>query len=298
MSFGSALQSTNCAVSFGVIYLDDLSFDKVVDRSRDVFVRFEKASFIIKDLAAAWGDEHDAFKELAKTVGEAETPLLVAGVPISISETHPVNPKLAARYGLSGLKTNDFPRFKLFKKGTDTTQPINYSGESKPKSMMKWIVQQTGVFVGVKGQVKELDALARNFMAAAAADRKQMLLEAKAAADAIDTADKPDAKGYVEYYIKTMQRVLDKGEGYVEQEAKRLTKMSEDKAVAAAKRDTFHWRLNHASPAERPQLDNIVITTTGQQVRLKRVPSDTIDISFMGIRRTTQIFPRLFLKNG
>jgi hypothetical protein len=28
------------------------------------------------------------------------------------------------------------------------------------------------------------------------------------------------------------------------QETKRLSKMSEDKAVAAAKRDTFQWRLN------------------------------------------------------
>jgi hypothetical protein len=31
---------------------------------------------------------------------------------------------------------------------------------------------------------------------------------------------------------------------YLLQEAKRLSKMSEDKAVAAAKRDTFLWRLN------------------------------------------------------
>jgi hypothetical protein len=28
------------------------------------------------------------------------------------------------------------------------------------------------------------------------------------------------------------------------QESKRLRKMSEDKAVAAAKRETFQWRLN------------------------------------------------------
>jgi hypothetical protein len=54
-------------------------------------------------------------------------------------------------------------------------------------------------------------------MAATTADRKHLLVEAKAAADAVDTTDKPDAKGYVEYYIKTMQRVLDKGQGYVEQ---------------------------------------------------------------------------------
>jgi hypothetical protein len=44
---------------------------------------------------AAWGEEHDAFKKLAETVGLADTPLVIAGVPISNSEAYPVNPKLA-----------------------------------------------------------------------------------------------------------------------------------------------------------------------------------------------------------
>ena len=47
--------------------------------------------------AAAWGDEHDAFKELATTVGESDTSLLVVGVPISNSDTYPVNTKLSVR---------------------------------------------------------------------------------------------------------------------------------------------------------------------------------------------------------
>lgn len=45
--------------------------------------------------AAAWGDEHDAYKQLAETVGQADTSLIIAGVPISNSETYPVNQKLA-----------------------------------------------------------------------------------------------------------------------------------------------------------------------------------------------------------
>lgn len=47
--------------------------------------------------AAAWGDAHDAYKKLAETVGLADTPLVIAGVPISNSETYPVNSKLAVR---------------------------------------------------------------------------------------------------------------------------------------------------------------------------------------------------------
>jgi hypothetical protein len=47
--------------------------------------------------APAWGDEHEAFKKLAETVGQADTPLVVAGVPISNSESYPANQKLAVR---------------------------------------------------------------------------------------------------------------------------------------------------------------------------------------------------------
>lgn len=54
---------------------------------------------------AAWGDEHDAYKKLAETVGEADTPLIVAGVPISNSDTYPVNQKLAVRCGGGGRVT-------------------------------------------------------------------------------------------------------------------------------------------------------------------------------------------------
>jgi hypothetical protein len=48
-------------------------------------------------MSAAWGDAHDAYKKLAETVGLADTPLVIAGVPISNSETYPVNSKLAVR---------------------------------------------------------------------------------------------------------------------------------------------------------------------------------------------------------
>lgn len=67
-----------------------------------MFIR--KLSLCTATLAAAWGDEHDAFKKLAETVGEAETPLIVAGVPISNSDTHPVNPKLAVSRAAAATK--------------------------------------------------------------------------------------------------------------------------------------------------------------------------------------------------
>lgn len=56
-----------------------------------------------------------------------------------------------ARFGLLGLKDDAFPRVKLFKKGADTAKPIDYSGAMKDSSeLLRWTVEQTGVFVGVK----------------------------------------------------------------------------------------------------------------------------------------------------
>lgn len=69
----------------------------------------------------------------------------------------------------------------------------------------------------LQGQVKELDKLAQQFVAAAAKKRKELVTQAKAAADAVDSSGAPDTALYVEYYIKTMQRVLDKGDSYLQQ---------------------------------------------------------------------------------
>jgi hypothetical protein len=56
-----------------------------------------------------------------------------------------------ARYNLVALKDENFPRYKLFKKGADTTKPLEYSGGMKQaKELLRWTVEQTGVFIGIK----------------------------------------------------------------------------------------------------------------------------------------------------
>jgi hypothetical protein len=58
---------------------------------------------------------------------------------------------LQARYGLVALKDENFPRYKLFKKGSDTTKPLDYKGDMKQaKELLRWTVEQTGVFIGIK----------------------------------------------------------------------------------------------------------------------------------------------------
>ena len=51
------------------------TFDRIVDGSRNAFVRFDKEY--------SYGDEHDAWKEFAKTVGESAADLLSCDVGVS-----------------------------------------------------------------------------------------------------------------------------------------------------------------------------------------------------------------------
>ncbi|KAG2431669.1 hypothetical protein HYH02_013246 [Chlamydomonas schloesseri] len=206
----------------GIVYLDDYTFDKVVDGSRDVLVRFDKEY--------AWGEEHDAFKEVAKKVGEAATSVLVASVPVAKRDFEPKNVQLAERYGVAD--EGKFPLYFIFRK--DAAEPVRYTGSAtKINDMLAWLAQKTGAFFGLKGQVKELDALARELVAAEdAAGRKAVLSKAESLLGELAAEQQEAAK----YYVKVMGKAVD-APGFPTSESKRLSglvggKMSEDKRAA------------------------------------------------------------------
>ncbi|KIY97455.1 hypothetical protein MNEG_10506 [Monoraphidium neglectum] len=218
----------------GVIYLDDLTFSKIVNGREDVLVRFDKEY--------PWGDAHDIFKALAVELGEVDAPLLVAGVPISNRDEYLVNPRLSRRFDLGKLKDEDFPKFKLFLKGADPKQPLDYAGKVDKDEMAAWLVAHTSLFIGKRGQLEQLDAAAKKLVAAKPDDRPAALKAAKDEATALQLT--PVQKEFAEYYIKTMSRVVEKGTAYVEKEFQRLSKVAADKGVSPVKRETFEWKVN------------------------------------------------------
>merc|ERR1719424_2344348 len=105
--------------------LDNTTFDKIVDGSRAVIVRFDKEY--------AYGDEHDA--------------------------------DIAERFS---IKTDDFPQYRLWLKGSGSDKsPVVYSGEKKSDAFLRFVQEKAGVWIGLPGQVKELDAIAKKFGTAA-----------------------------------------------------------------------------------------------------------------------------------
>jgi hypothetical protein len=52
------------------------------------------------------------------------------------------------RFDLGKLKDEDFPKFKLFLKGADPKQPLDYAGKVDKDEMAAWLVAHTSLFIG------------------------------------------------------------------------------------------------------------------------------------------------------
>ena len=71
------------------------------------------------------------------------------------------NSDLSERFKIG---TDDFPQYRLWTKGKDASkEPVKFTAAKKSEEFMKFIQTNAGVWVGLPGQVKELDALAKEF---------------------------------------------------------------------------------------------------------------------------------------
>ena len=141
----------------GVVTLDDLTFDKIVDGSRQVLVKFDKQY--------AYGDAEDAFKETAEKLGELKSGLVIAEVGMQDYGDDPENKKLHDKYEIN---KDDFPVYKLFPKGggapLDGPKKADGSKDDQKGALGSFLKVNAGVntFMG-KGQIGAFDDLAEKF---------------------------------------------------------------------------------------------------------------------------------------
>jgi len=209
----------------GILKLDNTTFDRIIDGARTVFVRFDKEY--------AYGDEHDAWKKFAAEVGDSSADMLVCDVGVS-EYGDKENSDLSERYA---IKSDDFPQYRLWTKGTGSSAtPVSFAGEKKYEGFLRFVQEKAGVWVGLPGQVKELDELAKEFMTG---DKSAVLKKAEGAAKAVEAKDADSGK----YYVKVMQKIAEKAD-FVTKETDRLQKMIDDGSVKADKKTQFGRRLN------------------------------------------------------
>ncbi len=108
------------------------TFDRIIDGGKSVFVRFDKEY--------SYGDEHDAWKEFAKSVGESAAEMLVVDVGVS-EYGDKDNADLSDRFS---IKTDDFPQYRLFLKGVSATgTPEKYTGDKKADAFLRYVQVRT-----------------------------------------------------------------------------------------------------------------------------------------------------------
>merc|ERR1711907_161221 len=210
----------------GAINLDSFTFDKIIGGDSHVLVKFDKDY--------AYGDKEDAFKEVSKRIGEGGASDMLVGV-VGVQEYgDKVNEDLAARFS---VKKDDFPVYKLFK--SRSTTPIDYKGEVKADDITRFLKTEAGLYLALPGCLKDFDGFAQKF-AAAPGERDATKAAAESAAATLTKASEKDS---AKYYILVMKKIVEKGDGFVESEIKRLTKVSEGK-ITAEKKEFFKKRLN------------------------------------------------------
>lgn len=146
---------------------------------------------------------------------------------------------LAEKYGVSG-----YPTLKFFPKGNKAGE--DYEGGRELDDFVNFINEKTGTNRDSKGQlssqagvVETLDALVKEFLAAANDERKEVLTKIEEEASKLTG---PAAK-YGKVYVKVAKSILTKGTDYSKKEIERLHRLLE-KSISAAKADEFIIKKN------------------------------------------------------
>jgi len=221
------LLSTSLAFAYsdrGILKLDNTTFDRIIDGSKAVFVRFDKEY--------SYGDDHDAWKDFAAKVGDSSAAMLVADVGVS-EYGDKDNSDISDKYN---IKSDDFPQYRLWNKGKGAdAEPTKYTGDKKSEAFLRFVQAEAGVWVGMAGQIKEFDQLAKAF----SKDKAGSLKKAEAALKGVDDKDADFAK----YYVKVMTKASASAD-FVSKEQDRLQKMIDDGSVKPQKKEQFGRRLN------------------------------------------------------
>lgn len=233
------------ATAQGAIKLDNYTFDK--------FRAIPGFSLLTKiDKSYAYGEKEDAFKEICK-LSYTVSNFLVGEIPVQ-EYGDKENSDLQERFG---IKTDDMPAFYLFTGAEDAGTKFDGFADPSAKKPSTWDDEEDGKWEppmikditadnlilwlrtkGVKmpsiGTIAELDEVAKRFME----EPKQTDLdEAKRLAEGDHKNDKK-----APMYVKIMQKVLDKGKGYIQSESERVKKLMAGK-VTPQKKDELNEKL-------------------------------------------------------
>lgn len=230
LSLATLLLPSVEATAQGAVKLDNYTFDK--------FREIPGLTLLVKfDQSYAYGEKEDAFKQVAKLAYSVPN-FIVGEVPVQ-EYGDKDNSDLAERFS---LKKDDFPAYYLFRQAESTKfegfanpaakKPVNWDEDEDGKweapmikditaeNLLLWLRTQ-GVKMPSVGTIAELDEIAVRFM------KKVQQSDVDEAKKLAEGEHKNDQKAAM--YVKIMQRVMEKGTGYIQSESERVGKLLQRK---------------------------------------------------------------------
>jgi endoplasmic reticulum protein 29 len=197
----------------GSVPLNSGTFDKIIPKFKAVLVKFDKQY--------PYGDKQDEFKKVSES-STSQPELLVAEVPVQ-DWGEKDNSDLAERFG---VKSDDFPEYRLFIQGKD--EPVAFTGdEAKSDDIKKFIVKESGLWLGLPACIQEFDDLVKKFFQTSdSAARQSIIAEAETLKESMKEPSKQES---AVVYVKTLQKIMENGESFVGTELARVEKLSEGK---------------------------------------------------------------------
>ncbi|WWC70388.1 protein disulfide-isomerase domain [Kwoniella pini CBS 10737] len=179
-----------------------------------------------------------AYEKVAKAF-QSESDCVVAQMDADAAPNKPV----AAKYDV-----RSFPTIKFFPKGSK--EPIAYQTGRSEQQFIDFLNEHcgthrsiTGLLSETAGKVLTLDTLASNFFTASLPERPDVLGRAR---EYLATLTGSDAKTNTsaQYYVKAMERVLEKGEGWLTKEQTRIAGLLASPSLAPTKLDELKIKAN------------------------------------------------------
>jgi len=205
-----ALLSVVTPSVFASVEVDQHTLHKLLGGQNHFFVQVVEHSW---DRVKDWDD---AAKEFLETPG-----VVVASLVTTEEENEGVDEK----YGVTS-----YPSFLFFKKGE--TKPEVYTGAEDAEEAFDFLKSK------LAPELHELHDLAARFSSASAAEQKQLLAKAHAVVEHMSSF-----KQNGELYVKTMQRVAEKGSDFVTKEQARLSALAQNDHTVEKQKKDFRKRL-------------------------------------------------------
>ncbi|XP_050409963.1 endoplasmic reticulum resident protein 29 [Patella vulgata] len=219
-------RSVGADIVKGSVPLNSGVFDRIISKHKAVLVKFDETY--------PYGEKQDEFKKVAES-SSGQPDLLIAEVQIA-DYGDKDNMDLAERFN---IKKENHPVYKLFLQNKET--PIDYTGDFKDADeIKKFIMKESGLWLGLPSCLEKFDNLVSEFYKSPADKRKGILARAEKAAEGLeDKAEKTSA----DTYVKTMSKILEKGEEFIDTEINRVEKLRDGK-VSEKKKEQLGERLN------------------------------------------------------